>query len=363
MNAKTWIPLSAAALLGTGAAYVGYTIVGQTPVRVAAKPVKMADLVIAARDVAAGTKLAAEDLRVMSVEAATLPEGFAAAADTAVGRVARERLRAGQPIGESVLAADGSPDGLAAVLPRGYRAITIELARPAGVGEFLKPEARVDVVSGFRDGEEMTVRTVAQNLRVLAVDGLMAGQPKPAVEDGRGEQAVRTNCNVTLMVTLEQAAAVELATVMGKPRLTLRAGGDRELSAFEGLTLAEMRGVRPFVPMTVPMTVPTPTQSWRDPLAVAPWGDEQPVSTPATMPAPATRPTADPFARGGPTVFDDESPAAVRYVEVIRGGIVTHESVPDGRPRPPEKAEAPEPSRPAAPQHEYVETDRRPVDE
>ena len=366
MNAKTWIPLSAAAVLGTGAAYVGFTLVSQTPVRVAAKPVELATLVIAARDVPAGTRLEADDLRVMSVKPGTLPEGFAADPAAAVGRVVIEPLHAGQAIGDALLAAADTQPGLAAVLPKGYRAITLELTRPAGVAEFLKPDARVDVVSGIRDGEEMSVRTVAQNLRVLAVDGLMAGQKRPEAEEGKSEPPPSANSNVTLMVTLEQAAAVELATVMGKPRLTLRAGGDQELSPFEGLTLAELRGVRPTNPTTPAVAQATPPQlPGRDPFGVSPWEPTQPVYAPSTRPS--SRPTADPFARSETTTTPPaggEWPQAVRYVEVIRGGVRTREAVPmPSAGKPADDPKAADTGVKPDPAHEFVGNDTRPAAE
>ena len=378
MNAKTWIPLSAAAVLGTGAAYVGYTLVSQTPVHVAARAVKMGELLIAARDVPAGTKLAADDLRTMSVKAETMPQGFAATPDAAVGRVVTEPLHAGQPVGEALLAAPDTPAGLAAILPKGYRAITVALDRSAGVAEFLKPESRVDVVSGFREGEEMSVHTVAQNLRVLAVDGLLAGQKKPEVDGNHNDPPASTS-SVTLMVTLEQAAAIDLATTLGKPRLTLRAGGDRELSPFEGLSLAQLRGMTRRTGDLPPEV--RPEMPRRDPVAVAPWMPTQPVSTPATAqvpPSPSTRPTVDPFARSERTTSaaadDGEWPHSVRYVEIIRGGVVTHEPVPTTRPSGPiapteprhgVKAATPPAAPPAAPepQHEYVGNDTRPATE
>ena len=354
MNAKTWIPLSAAVAFGTGAAYVGYTLISTSDTRVIVKEQKLADVVVAARGVAAGTKLTAADLRTIRVTPETAPKDAVAEGGLLIGRVTLFTLRAGQPLNDSLLAGGGATAGLTAILPKGFRAITIEVDRFSGMHEFLRPESRVDMVSGFRENEQMAVRTVVQNVRVLAVDGLLDGQEQTVDEKADQQRQQSEKRSVTLMVTLEQAAAVELACVSGKPRLTLRAGDDTELSAFDGLTLAELRGVR--------TGEPSPAS---DPFAGSgPW-----TTTPVSADAPAiatTRPSGPStrpgqFARTEGQVGAVAVPPPVRFhvVEIIRGGLVTRESfpvksdLPTTRPQPPVDPWQRDPAR------EYVGNDTR----
>ena len=361
MNVKTWIPLSAAVAFGTGAAYVGYTLISTSSTRVIVKEQKLVDVVVAARPVAAGAKLVVEDLRVQRVTPESAPKDAVAQAAVLVGRVSLYTIREGQPLGENVLAGGDTVAGLAAILPKGFRAITLEVDRFAGMNEFLKPETRVDMVSGFREGEEMAVRTVVQNVRVLAVDGLLDGQTVPVTEGGEKDRQTSATKSVTLMVTLEQAAAIELATVSGKPRLTLRAGNDGELSAFDGLTLAELRGVRPDRP-SGPETGFAGVQPWDTPETRT-----VPISSDATT-RPTTRPgdtAAGQFVKTDGQVGAVPVPPPIRFhvIEVIRGGLVSRESFPV-------KSNAgDEPQRRAAdpwqgnPTHEYAGNDTRPADE
>src|SRR5690606_26692489 len=147
----------------------------------------------------------------------------------------------------------------------------------SGLQGFIHPEARVDIVGAFGNGDSAAARVVAQNVRVMAVEGRLVGQA--AETEGNDAAALSSDFNVTLMVTPEQAAAIQLAAGAGMPRLTLRAGNDDELHPFLGLTLAELRG-----------------EAMADPFAMEPW-PEQAVVIPESSPEspPTTRPSGETF--------------------------------------------------------------------
>ena len=339
MNLKPWIPFAAAATLGTTAAYVGYGLVTRQAVQVVVEKAVLDEVVVAARDVPAGTRITADDVQVLKVQPGTMPaQGLVANLADVAGKVTTTSLRAGQPVATGAVA-DSAATGLASLVPAGHRAIVVEMNRSAGVLEFVVPEARVDVVSSFRDGDVLAVRTVAQNLRVLAVSGRVDGEtvPEPEADGGGGPPPPPRQGNapvgdasatigVTLMVTPEQAAAIELASVGGKPRLTLRGAGDGELSDFEELTLADLRGSRePINPAGASDAADsweryaeaTPVQ-WQPPVVPAVEAVEQ-----VSAETPSTKPAAEPAAP--PPVAAQPRP---HVVEVIRGGVLSREAVP-----------------------------------
>ena len=341
---KKYLPLAAAGVLGVGAAGLGWTLVQPQPVArngngpiVDQKPaVPMANMVVAARAISAGDPIDPAALKTVEVPVDVLPPtafGSVAAmmrSDAFDGGAAGPRVAAGfiaqgQPIMAEHLAPAGSDGGLAALLSEGMRAYTLDVDTYTGLRGFLQPDARVDIVTTLRGDGGSIARTIVQDIRVLAVDGTLAGRAE-SVEATDGEKLSEEGPknSVTLLVTPEQAARIELAKANGSPRLILRAAGDRTLSRFEGLSLAELTGKKPEQPApqsdpwgTVAGSAPDPFDAGNQ---VASLGGE-PIEQPGPVggaggaepaDAPASRP----------------APRKPHVVEVIRGGVSDKAVVP-----------------------------------
>ncbi len=145
---------------------------------------------------------------------------------------------------QSHLAELDTPEGLAALVAPGMRAISIEIDSAAGLKGMLKPGARVDIVATVSAQSDTIAKTIAQDIVVLAVGGEFRDAPKATTTDEEDpyKNPEERGRDITLMVTPEQAARIDLAFTQGRPRLVLRGGGDRELSPFTGLTLAQLLG-------------------------------------------------------------------------------------------------------------------------
>lgn len=316
MNPKIWIPLSAAAITGVGAAWAGYQLVGQRPAPGAVQQVRFDDVVVAARPISAGAELAAEDLRILRVERGSMSGDAASTPAALIGRVVVEPIATGQPLSAKLLAQSGTTPGLAATLPKGFRAITLEIDPHSGLENFLQPEAHVDVIAALGTGDTTTARTIAQNVRVLAVAGRLRGQRLE--KTGEEEASLKNKYSVTLMVTPEQAAAVELACDSGTPRLMLRPGGDEDISPFMGMSLAQLRGDEFADPFNATGSEWEPDRS----IPVV----TDPTPAPTTEPAQATATTpADPVA---PAPAPPKSKPRTHVIEIIRAGIVTRTEMP-----------------------------------
>jgi pilus assembly protein CpaB len=124
-----------------------------------------------------------------------------------------------EPVTESRLAPEGTAAGLSAVIPEGYRAMTVKVDDAAGISGFIQPGALVDVVVVIdpREGSGMQdpiSKIVLQNIKVLA-NGQNIDKPK----DEREANSVKA---VTLQVTPEQAEKLALASNEGKLQLVMR---------------------------------------------------------------------------------------------------------------------------------------------
>jgi pilus assembly protein CpaB len=170
---------------------------------------------------------------------------------------------AGQTVLETLLAPAETGAGLQALVPRGMRALTIEVNEMSGVAGQLTPGSRVDVIAtltGVDARQDVVTRTVAQAVPVTAV-GQRVAKPAGAQPAGAAAEAPQVTKSVTLLVTPQQAELIQLVSSAARCTLALRGSRDRESFESEGVSLSQLRGQveneLPVTPVTVtPATVP-----------------------------------------------------------------------------------------------------------
>jgi len=171
-----------------------------------------------------GSKIIPEQIMVVQFPKESTPDGAFEAPEKLAGRVAVINIAAREPITESRLAPEGTAAGLSAIIPEGYRAMTVKVDDAAGISGFIQPGTLVDVVVVIdpREGSGMQdpiSKIVLQNIKVLA-NGQNIDKPK----DEREANSVKA---VTLQVTPEQAEKLALASSEGKLQLVMRSQIDQ----------------------------------------------------------------------------------------------------------------------------------------
>ena len=171
-----------------------------------------------------GSKIVAEQIMVAQFPKESTPDGTFDSPEKLAGRVAVTNIGAREPITESRLAPEGTAAGLSAIIPEGYRAMTVKVDDAAGISGFIMPGTLVDVVVTLdpREGSGMQdpiSKIVLQNIKVLA-NGQNIDKPK----DEREANSVKA---VTLQVTPEQAEKLALASSEGKLQLVMRSQIDQ----------------------------------------------------------------------------------------------------------------------------------------
>ena len=166
-----------------------------------------------------GSKIIPEQIMVVQFPKESTPDGAFDSPEKLAGRVAVMNIAAREPITESRLAPEGTSAGLSAVIPEGYRAMTVKVDDAAGISGFIMPGTLVDVVVVIdpREGSGMQdpiSKIVLQNIKVLA-NGQNIDKPKDERE------AISVNA-VTLQFTPEQAEKLALASSEGKLQLVMR---------------------------------------------------------------------------------------------------------------------------------------------
>jgi pilus assembly protein CpaB len=205
------------------------------------------NVVVAKSEIPLGARITEEQLALAPIPNGSAPEGAFRTLQEAVGRVAITPIGVREPITNRKLAPEGTGAGLQAVIPEGYRALTVKVDDVVGVSGFVMPGSFVDVVAVIVPIAQSAAaqqgpisKIVLQNIKVLA-----SGANLDLPENQREPSAVRA---VTLQVTPEQAEKLVLAANESKLQLVMRHFGDQEDSQTTGVNKATLLGgesVRP----------------------------------------------------------------------------------------------------------------------
>ncbi len=187
------------------------------------------EMIVTSRDLAAGTQIIAEDLAAVPAKG-NVKNGISSRS-ALVGRTLVVPMQKGQMFREEDLIQQGSGAMIASQLPAGFRAITVVL-HDTSPGVVLYPGALVDLLATMEmpaagnAPKETITRTVLERIRVLAVNDEAVGI-KPNETTASERRVNQRRLSVTLAVTPEQAAQVELASVRGTIGITLRSDADK----------------------------------------------------------------------------------------------------------------------------------------
>src|SRR5262249_52132612 len=158
----------------------------------------------------------------------SVPSGAFTSVADAVDRVSATPLMKEEALLETKLAPKGAGRGLAALIPSWKRAVTILTATPTTpVAGLALPGNRVDVLLTVGGGGANdptgggSTTTLVQNVEILAVDQRVDA---PA-DDKAGAKELRS---VTLLVTPNQAAKLDLGQNRGTLHLALRNLNDNQ---------------------------------------------------------------------------------------------------------------------------------------
>jgi pilus assembly protein CpaB len=283
MKVKTWIPLVLAVVMGLAAAKLISDSLSRN--RGPVEDAKVVATVTAGRDIEPGQKLTVGDLTTGKVAADAVPVGSEAEPSKLIGRVAITRIVKGQTVLDGQLAPEGTAAGVQALIPPGFRAVTLQVDEFSGLGGLLIPGCKVDIIAVVRNGggdATNMARTIVQNVEVRAVGRQVSAASVQATATAAadappGAPAMPIPTNVTLLVTPEQAEAIQLASVGSKPWLVLRNTTDTEPFNSEGTSMADLRGDKEA--KTTPIEK-EPTKLAVDPFA--PGEKSAPTPTPAT---------------------------------------------------------------------------------
>ena len=241
-NKRLILALTGAVLCGL----IGVMLITRYLSSVQAFTKNLGNVVVAKKEIPLGEKITAEHLALTAIPNGAAPEGVFRKMDELVGRVAITPIGVREPITNMKLAPSGVGAGLSAVIPEGYRAMTVKVDDVVGVSGFIMPGSFVDVVAIIvppgqqSDGRGPVSMIVLQNIKVLA-----SGPKIDSPADQREPTSVKA---VTLQVTPDQAEKLVLAANEGKLQLVMRNYGDQEDTQTKGANKGSLLSGDSYVP-------------------------------------------------------------------------------------------------------------------
>lgn len=242
-NRRLIIALTGAVLCGI----VGVMLITRYLSSVQAFTKDLGNVVVAKQEIPLGEKITAQQLALAPIPNGSLPEGVFRKMDDVVGRVAITPIGVRETITNMKLAPAGTGAGLSAVIPEGYRAMTVKVDDVVGVSGFIMPGSFVDVVAiivpSVHQGMEAQgpiSKIVLQSIKVLASG--------PKIDSPENQREPTSAKAVTLQVTPEQAEKLVLAANEGKLQLVMRNYGDQEDTQTRGANKNTLLNGDSFVP-------------------------------------------------------------------------------------------------------------------
>ncbi|MCE5237695.1 Flp pilus assembly protein CpaB [bacterium] len=303
--------LAIALIAGLLAALFAWMFIGQQN-KPKAKAPETVQIPVPIATIKAGTELQAAMFQLGEQPKEQLTPNIVTDAQTLQGRVAVMELPGGQPVRVEQIRERDVRLGMAWALNPGLRGMAVSLDVVGTVGDFIKPLDHVDVLTAFRQDNQAVVRTLVQDVVVLAIGQTITSAPPATTTEETGETTKeappprKTETPVTLALTPAQAQLILTADQAGDLRLTLRGKGDRSVLPLAPANSWSMVGQVP-----KPGATPTTTQGAPSASAASP---QPPAATaPAPAPAPVRTAGAGQAPQAGPKL--PKQP----YVEVVRG--------------------------------------------
>ncbi len=236
MNLRTIIVITLAMVCGISSAVGVAQLRQQGPTTT----IETTPVLVAKANVPRGRMVTADMLEISNWPKDFAPEHAMTSIEDAIDRATITPLAAGEPIADGKLAPKNSGRGLAALVPKGMRAYTIQTSRVAsGVAGFSLPGNKVDVLLSLKSNPNDqagggSTTALLQAVEILAVDQRL---------DAPAENKVDPSDlgSVTLLVNPDQASLLDLGQSMGALTLSLRNLEDNDETVTKPATLADIK--------------------------------------------------------------------------------------------------------------------------
>lgn len=198
-------------------------------------------VVVAALPIERGASLKPAMLKIVNYPKDAVPAGafqtIDQVASSATARTAVRSMTANEPVLAAKLSGAGGKTNLSGTLTPGMRAVSVRADDVSGVGGFVLPGDRVDILLtrtvGNGDGATTVTQVLAENSLVLGID---------QSSDVEADKPVVAKA-VTVEVTPDQAQTISLAHAVGSVSLSLRQISDTAALTRKATSVSDLGGL------------------------------------------------------------------------------------------------------------------------
>lgn len=183
-------------------------------------------VIVANKEIQKNTIIKSEDLKSIDTSKDAVPENACLDEKEIVGKMSNSNIYKGEVIVKNRLITKGKGNvsyGLASVIAKGKRGMSVAVSYPQGVSALLKVGNKVDIVfSGKSNSDSGYTKMFLQNVKILALDSDYRGVQ---AKDDKSGKAYKT---VTLELSPKEFLELVYAIKNGEVWLALRPQVDKE---------------------------------------------------------------------------------------------------------------------------------------
>jgi len=185
-------------------------------------------VVYSTKDIPEGATIAGDALEEKDCEAGKVPTDALTSTSSAIGRIAKYGIPAGQVVSTHDMAPIGVSVGFESKIHEGQRAITFAVDNQSGVAGFVAPGSHVDIIGIVGNGRETKAQPILSDVEVVAVGGNF--------QKSSGASAAVPASSVTVSLSPEDSNKLIKGVTAGKLYLTLRSEKDHSPVAVMDVT-------------------------------------------------------------------------------------------------------------------------------
>jgi pilus assembly protein CpaB len=193
-------------------------------------------VVVAKVNIPVKTVLIKENLEIVKLPRQYVLAGAHANLEEIIGKVAAVPFMIGEQIIDRKISLRNRQMGLAVIIPKNKRAVSVEVDASASIAGLIKPGDMVDIVCTLQELNRTV--TILQNIQVLAIDQALEN-------DNKNTGKINRSVIATMALDIKDSERLILASSKGVLKLLLRPVDDDTTVFSSGATVPQLL---PYVP-------------------------------------------------------------------------------------------------------------------
>ena len=185
------------------------------------------DIIVASRDIKAGSKLTGDMLTTGVMPSKYVRDGMLKSRNMGfiIGQPVVADIHTNDPIFDyDIEIINTSLYGVSKIIPKGYRAVGLKVDETSSVSNLLRPLNHIDINWTYKDPKtkQLLSKTLLENIIVLSIGSYISDNIKQAVKN----ETVNTYKSISIYLLPEEVKVLDLARKFGSISISLRNSDD-----------------------------------------------------------------------------------------------------------------------------------------